>query len=313
MTPVTGTIRYTNVLSAGSIRLDTARELVVDGSVRSSLGALSLYGENEYGVLVNIKNSGSLSAANDLTVSAIDEAQIIGNNVAYSSDGGNITLGAGRELNLRSASMSTPRNINLLASNDRSVSAKVDVQGTISSGGILDLRAQNEGYVIASGSFTSGGDVKFTAGRSVSLTGAARSMSSSIYITGLNSNPAINTAVVVDANLTADQFAYFAASGPQPTISINPSGRRWISDRTTRLLAQQFRSSVVLSPVIMPALNISSDTVRAPAGLPAMRSASTASASGSTQSTDTPGSLAPVIAAPSASGASANSLEDEAQ
>jgi hypothetical protein len=221
MTPVTGTIRYTNVLSSGDIRLDTAREIVVDGSIRSTLGSLSLYGANEYGVLVNIANTGSLRAKNDLSISVIDEAQFIGKEVTYTADMGNIVLAAGREVNLRNSTLTAGGGINLLASNGRSVSALVDAQGTMTAGTTLDVRAQNEGYIVATGTFNSIGDLTIAAGRSIDLSGSLNSATGSVSVISSNSNTSVNTALALNANITAANDAIFSVSGSQASMVMN--------------------------------------------------------------------------------------------
>jgi hypothetical protein len=228
MTPISGTIRYTDVLITGSARLDTARELITDGNVRSG-GDFAIYGANEYGVLVNIQNTGLLRAGNTLSVAAIDEGQIIGKSITYESLSGGISLSAGREVQLRSAAITAPGNIELLASNGRGVSALVDAQATMTAGNALTLRAQNEGYVIAAGTFTSANDANFFAGRSIDLGGSVTATTGTTNVVAYNSNSAINTAVVVDANITAGSDVVISASGPQATVSVNGGAVRTIS------------------------------------------------------------------------------------
>jgi hypothetical protein len=96
MTPLTESVRYTSVIAAGDVRLDTQRDITVDGRVRSNSGNVYISASNSYGVVSTLNLSGNMES----TQGAIQITNQFGNvnlgvdskPLAISSDSGQLSV-----------------------------------------------------------------------------------------------------------------------------------------------------------------------------------------------------------------------------
>jgi hypothetical protein len=101
MTPLTETVRYTSVAAAGDIRLDTQREMTVDGAISSIAGEVVLTADNAYGAANQLTVKGTVTTQ-DHDIKLLNSNGSTTVNAAIDSAGGNVVIATGEKTDMAS-------------------------------------------------------------------------------------------------------------------------------------------------------------------------------------------------------------------